>query len=81
MTTSSWGDRVTPLRLVCGLFRGLGALIPDDPYTVWTGPGGPITITPLFLPYDSQFQPFSVLPRPDASPLQRRPDDGEEWSS
>jgi 3',5'-cyclic AMP phosphodiesterase CpdA len=43
-------------RLV-GLCRGLGVLTPEDPYPVWTGIGGPVTIAPLFLLYDYSFWP------------------------
>ncbi|MGP4016289.1 metallophosphoesterase family protein [Saccharopolyspora sp. 5N708] len=37
--------------------RGLGVLTPEDPYPVWTGEGGPVTIAPLFLLYDYSFLP------------------------
>jgi len=39
------------------LCRELGVLTPEDPYPVWTGPGGPVTIAPLFLLYDYTFRP------------------------
>jgi 3',5'-cyclic AMP phosphodiesterase CpdA len=32
--------------------RGLGVLTPEDPYPVWAGPDGPLTVVPLFLLYD-----------------------------
>jgi 3',5'-cyclic AMP phosphodiesterase CpdA len=32
--------------------RGLGVHTPEDPYPVWSGPGGPLVIVPLFLLYD-----------------------------
>ena len=35
--------------------RSLGVLTPEDPYPVWTGPGGPVTIAPLFLLYDYSY--------------------------
>jgi 3',5'-cyclic AMP phosphodiesterase CpdA len=35
--------------------RSLGVTTPEDPYPVWEGTGGPITITPLFLLYDYTF--------------------------
>lgn len=38
------------------LCRGLGVLTPEDPYAVWTGPGGPVTVAPLFLLYDYTFR-------------------------
>lgn len=37
--------------------RDLGVLTPEDPYPVWTGEGGPVTIAPLFLLYDYSFRP------------------------
>jgi 3',5'-cyclic AMP phosphodiesterase CpdA len=42
------------------LCRGLGVLTPEDPYPVWTGPGGPVTVAPLFLLYDYTFLPAGV---------------------
>jgi 3',5'-cyclic AMP phosphodiesterase CpdA len=35
--------------------RRIGALTPEDPYPVWDGQGGPLTIAPLFLLYDYSF--------------------------
>ena len=37
--------------------RGMGVLTPEDPYPVWTGPGGPVTVAPLFVLYDYSFLP------------------------
>lgn len=39
------------------LCRDLGVLTPEDPYPVWTGDGGPVTVVPLFLLYDYSFLP------------------------
>jgi 3',5'-cyclic AMP phosphodiesterase CpdA len=39
------------------LCRGLGVVTPEDPYPVWPGPAGPVTIAPLFLLYDYTFRP------------------------
>ncbi|WP_217145655.1 metallophosphoesterase [Streptomyces sp. AC627_RSS907] len=36
--------------------RELGVVTPEDPYPVWTGPGGPVTVAPLFLLYDYSFR-------------------------
>ena len=36
--------------------RRLGVLTPEDEYPVWTGPGGPVTIAPLFLLYDYSYR-------------------------
>ncbi len=35
--------------------RRLEVLTPEDPYAVWEGDGGPLTIAPLFLLYDYSF--------------------------
>jgi 3',5'-cyclic AMP phosphodiesterase CpdA len=37
--------------------RRLGVLTPEDPYEVWTGAGGPVTIAPLFTLYDYSWRP------------------------
>ncbi|AKH80938.1 hypothetical protein AA958_00745 [Streptomyces sp. CNQ-509] len=38
------------------LCRGLGVVTPEDPYPVWDGEGGPVTIAPLFVLYDYSFR-------------------------
>lgn len=43
------------------LCRGLGILTPEDSYPVWNGPGGPVTIAPVFLLYDYTFLPDGAL--------------------
>jgi 3',5'-cyclic AMP phosphodiesterase CpdA len=43
------------------LCRDLGVLTPEDPYPVWPGPGGPVTIAPLFLLYDYTFRPDGAV--------------------
>lgn len=45
-------ERYLHLVEVC---RRLGVLTPEDPYPVWDGPGGPVTVVPLFLLYDYSF--------------------------
>jgi 3',5'-cyclic AMP phosphodiesterase CpdA len=47
------GDR--RYRHLVELCRGVGALTPEDPYAVWDGVGGPLTIAPLFVLYDYSF--------------------------
>lgn len=37
--------------------REIGVLTPEDEYPVWRGPGGPVTVVPLFLLYDYTFRP------------------------
>ena len=64
-----WTHREDPVRLrgeerylfLVDLCRGLGILTPEDPYPVWQGPGGPVTIAPLFLLYDYTFLPDGAL--------------------
>src|ERR1700691_3475831 len=45
-------ERYRHLVAVC---RRLGVLTPEDPYPVWEGAGGPVTVAPLFLLYDYSF--------------------------
>ena len=47
-------ERYAHLLALC---RSLGVLTPEDPYPVWEGAGGPVTVAPLFLLYDYSFQP------------------------
>jgi 3',5'-cyclic AMP phosphodiesterase CpdA len=35
--------------------RRQGVLTPEDPYPIWEGRGGPVTVAPLFLLYDYSF--------------------------
>ena len=37
--------------------RTLGVDTPEDPYPLWTGPGGPARIVPMFLLYDLSWTP------------------------
>jgi 3',5'-cyclic AMP phosphodiesterase CpdA len=64
-----WTRRKDPVSL-CGqerylalveLCHSLGILTPEDPYPVWDGPGGPVTIAPVFLLYDYTFRPDGAL--------------------
>ncbi|GGL53538.1 metallophosphoesterase family protein [Planomonospora parontospora] len=43
--------------------RRIGVITPEDPYPVWTGPGGPVTVAPLFLLYDYSFRPAGLSQR------------------
>lgn len=38
------------------LCRSLGVLTPEDPFPVWEGVAGPVTVAPLFLLYDYTFR-------------------------
>jgi 3',5'-cyclic AMP phosphodiesterase CpdA len=43
------------------LCRSLGIVTPEDPYRVWDGPEGAVTIAPLFILYDYSFRPDGAL--------------------
>jgi 3',5'-cyclic AMP phosphodiesterase CpdA len=49
--------------------RSLGVLTPEDPYPVWTGAGGPVVVTPLFLLYDYSFLPAGTTTKDEALAL------------
>jgi predicted phosphodiesterase len=53
------------LRLV-EMCRGIGVLTPEDPYTVWHGDGGPVTVAPLFLLYDYSFRAAGIATKEQA---------------
>jgi 3',5'-cyclic AMP phosphodiesterase CpdA len=36
--------------------RDIGVLTPEDDYPIWRGPGGPVTVAPLFVLYDYSFR-------------------------
>ena len=36
--------------------RRFGVLTPEDEFPVWDGPGGPVTVAPLFTLYDYSFR-------------------------
>lgn len=46
-------ERYEHLVEVC---RGLGVSTPQDPYPVWSGPGGPVAVAPVFVLYDYSFR-------------------------
>jgi 3',5'-cyclic AMP phosphodiesterase CpdA len=48
------------------LCRKLGVITPEDPYPVWRGAGGPVTIAPLFVLYDYSFLPAGAKDEADA---------------
>lgn len=43
-------------RRLVGICRDLGVVTPEDPYPVWRGEGGPVTVAPLFVLYDYSFR-------------------------
>ncbi|MEH0844151.1 metallophosphoesterase [Micromonospora sp. CPCC 205711] len=59
-----WTPRSDPVQLrgderyraLVAMCRGLDVLTPEDDYPVWAGPGGPVTIAPLFVLYDYSFR-------------------------
>jgi predicted phosphodiesterase len=46
--------------------RRLGVCSPEDPYPVWDGPGGPVTVAPLFVLYDYTFRVGGVATKAEA---------------
>ncbi|WP_234392360.1 metallophosphoesterase family protein [Streptomyces sp. WM6378] len=46
-------ERYRHLVELCSEF---GVVTPEDPYPVWTGPGGPLAVAPLFTLYDYTFR-------------------------
>lgn len=63
---------VARYELLVELCRRIGVLTPEDPYPVWTGPGGPVTVVPLFLLYDYTFWPPGVRSKAEALALAYR---------
>ncbi|WP_030168488.1 metallophosphoesterase family protein [Spirillospora albida] len=69
-----WTMKDDPVRLrgearyrrLVDMCRGIGVLTPEDPYPVWDGPGGPVTVAPLFLLYDYTFRPEGTLDKDEA---------------
>lgn len=64
-----WTHGQDPVRLrgeeryqrLVALCRSLGVVTPEDPYPVWEGPEGAVTVVPLFLLYDYTFLPDGAL--------------------
>lgn len=60
-----WTPREDPVQLrgeqrydhLVGICRELGVLTPQDPFPVWEGEDGPVTVAPLFVLYDYSFRP------------------------
>ncbi|MBO2460803.1 metallophosphoesterase family protein [Actinomadura violacea] len=53
-------------RRLVDMCRGLGVLTPEDPYPVWDGADGPVTVAPLFLLYDYTFRPDGASTKEEA---------------
>jgi len=68
-----WTSRADPVGLrgeqryvaLVELCREIGIQTPEDPYPVWDGPGGPVTVAPVFLLYDYTFRPDGALTKED----------------
>jgi 3',5'-cyclic AMP phosphodiesterase CpdA len=69
-----WTHRDDPVQLrgeqryrhLVELCRSLGVVTPEDPYPVWYGPGGPVTVAPLFVLYDYTFRPSGTNTKEEA---------------
>ncbi|MBS7548004.1 metallophosphoesterase family protein [Dietzia massiliensis] len=46
--------------------RAIGVDTPEDPYPLWTGPGGPAWVVPMFLFYDYSWTPVAGQARAEA---------------
>jgi 3',5'-cyclic AMP phosphodiesterase CpdA len=53
-------------RQLVELCRGMGVLTPEDPYPVWDGEGGPVTVAPLFLLYDYTFRAAGIATKTES---------------
>jgi 3',5'-cyclic AMP phosphodiesterase CpdA len=69
-----WTHAADPVKLrgeeryrhIVALCGELGVLTPEDPYPVWDGEGGPVTVAPLFLLYDYTFRPQNAASKEEA---------------
>ncbi|MFF4354860.1 metallophosphoesterase family protein [Streptomyces sp. NPDC001530] len=69
-----WTPREDPVQLrgeeryrhLVDLCRGLDILTPEDPYAVWEGVGGPVTVAPLFVLYDYSFRTPTAATKEEA---------------
>lgn len=72
-----WSHRRDPVRLrgeeryqhLVGICRRLDVDTPEDPYPLWSGPGGPAVIAPLFVLYDYSFRPDGAATKEQALQL------------
>lgn len=53
-------------RYLVELCRDLGVLTPEDPYPVWEGARGPVTVAPLFVLYDYTWRPEGATTKEEA---------------
>lgn len=77
-----WTDSTDPVQLrgehryrhLVQRCREVGVRTPEDPFPVWTGDGGPVTIVPLFLLYDYSFRPAGATTQQEALDIAYRAD-------
>jgi predicted phosphodiesterase len=50
-------EKYQALVAICHQYR---VMTPEDPYTMWTGAGGPALLVPLFVLYDYSFRPDTI---------------------
>ncbi|MDI2129861.1 metallophosphoesterase family protein [Yinghuangia seranimata] len=58
-------------RLLVERCRELGVLTPEDPFPVWHGADGPLTVAPLFVLYDYTFMPPGAATREEGLAIAR----------
>jgi len=56
-------------RYLVSMCRRFGVITPEDPFPVWQGAGGPITIVPLFVLYDYSFRPDGTTTKAESLAL------------
>jgi 3',5'-cyclic AMP phosphodiesterase CpdA len=56
-------------RYLVAMCRRIGVITPEDPFPVWAGSGGTITIVPLFVLYDYSFRPDGVTTKAESLAL------------
>jgi 3',5'-cyclic AMP phosphodiesterase CpdA len=72
-----WTLSTDPIRLrgaaryqyLVAMCRRIGVITPEDPFPVWEGDGGPVTIVPLFVLYDYSFLPDGTNTKAEAIAL------------
>ncbi len=56
-------------RYLVSMCRRIGVITPEDPFPLWEGAGGPLTIVPLFVLYDYSFRPDGTTTKAEALAL------------
>lgn len=60
MPDETCGSGLAKYQALVDLARQYDVATPEDEYLLWTGPGGPCLIAPMFLLYDYSFRPDEV---------------------